>query len=102
MSARKTGSASRSGEGVREPGKGIWEGVGVLPTVSPVRFLLLGGCFDCSDFGFVREDGFELNFDLGLIGEGKGSVASAGISTTSGRPECGPRRLRIEEKCSQS
>ena len=38
---------------------------------------------------------------LGTEGRSCGE-ASAGISETSGRPECGPRRLRMEEKCSQS
>lgn len=37
------------------------------------------------------------------LGEGRSSGnASAGSSDTSGMPECGPRRLRMEEKCSQS
>jgi hypothetical protein len=37
------------------------------------------------------------------LGEGRScGGASAGSSDTSGRPECGPRRLRMEEKCSQS
>ena len=38
---------------------------------------------------------------LGTEGRSCGD-ASAGSSETSGRPECGPRRLRMEEKCSQS
>ena len=39
----------------------------------------------------------------GDLGEGRScGDASAGSSDTSGRPECGPRRLRMEEKCSQS
>lgn len=43
---------------------------------------------------------------VGLEGLGGGGmscdVPSEGSSHTLGKPECGPRRLRIEEKCSQS
>lgn len=39
---------------------------------------------------------------LGTEGWSGGGDASAGSSETSGMPECGPRRLRMEEKCSQS
>lgn len=60
-----------------------------------------GGCLEALgsallDLGLDREAG------LDLAGEGRISAESAGISTTSGRPEWGPRKLRIEEKCSQS
>lgn len=59
----------------------------------------LGGCLRA--FG----SGFDLGFarEAGLILGGEGGIsASAGISTTDGNPECGPRKFRIEEKCSQS
>lgn len=42
----------------------------------------------------------DLSFDCrGVGGDG---IASAGNSETSGSPEWGPRRFRIDEKCSQS
>jgi hypothetical protein len=42
-----------------------------------------------------------LGDNLGAGGR-SGEDSSGGSSHTLGRPECGPRRLRIEEKCSQS
>ena len=33
---------------------------------------------------------------------GASTTAGGGVSLTWGKPACGPRRLRIEEKCSQS
>ena len=57
------------------------------------------GCLEalgsCLALALVRE------VDLDLETEG-GTSVSAGISTTFGNPECGPRRLRMDEKCSQS
>ena len=51
----------------------------------------------------ARERALLAGLEEGLETEGRScGKASAGISKTSGRPECGPRRLRIEEKCSQS
>ena len=50
----------------------------------------------------ARERALLAGLEEGL-GEGRScGNASAGSSDTSGRPECGPRRLRMEEKCSQS
>jgi hypothetical protein len=72
----------------RERGFGAETGTGVSLAVETeaarVRALLIG-----------LEDG--------LGAEGRSwEEASGGSSETLGRPECGPRRLRIEEKCSQS
>lgn len=67
ISARKTGSGRGvdEGDGEREPGRGIWDGVDGLGSRSEVTNLLLGGCLEAifvSDFGFVREEG------LGFVG----------------------------------
>jgi hypothetical protein len=75
MSARKTGSV---GDGDRELGRGIWEGVGGFVESSvEVTSLLFGGRFDVtlvSTFGFARGEGF--------VFVGGGMSDSAGISTT--------------------
>lgn len=44
---------------------------------------------------------FGLEEDLEAGGRSCGTT-SGGSSHTFGKPECGPRRLRIDEKCSQS
>jgi hypothetical protein len=40
------------------------------------------------------------SFDIG--GRGEDAMGGAGVSRIYGRPACGPRRFRIDEKCSQS
>lgn len=95
ISARKTGSV---GDGEREPGRGIWEGVGgsMGSSVDTVG-LFLDVRFDAtleSVFVFARVVAFT------FIGDE--AYDSAGVSTTQGKPECGPLRFLIDEKCSQS
>ena len=68
-----------------------------------------GGGETTVDGGFDEDagvDGFDsLSFTRGTFFFGVAGVVGSGsarISCTMGRPECGPRRLRMDEKCSQS
>ncbi len=98
--AREDGAEDGGGDGEAEPGKGIWEGVrGVESSASTradtaVFFVSRLGGF--TGFAFAFESGF---LDTGE--EGK-DASGAGSSTMLGRPECGPLRFLMEEKCSQS
>lgn len=92
------GLSDNAGVGEREDGRGICEGVAV-----PVPVVVEAGggaravpvCFD----NFLGLKAYaDLSF-FGICGEGG---SEAGVSETFGRPECGPRRFRMEEKCSQS
>ena len=102
-------AVSGEGEGERDAGSGICEGVG-----GSSRVLLKLKVKD-DDGGIMGVGGvrvvtiglvlpFAFDFGLGFFGRG-GVVADSGdgsISETCGRPACGPLRFRIEEKCSQS
>jgi hypothetical protein len=88
FSERKPGASS---DGERNAGGGFCAGVPGMGAVVRV----------------VRADmGLALGLDLGLMrhtGEadaGKDNKMT-GTSCTSGKPLCGPRRLRIDEKCSR-
>lgn len=50
-----------------------------------------------ASFGFARDEG-----GFFFTGDGVITSESAGSSQTFGRPVCGPFKLRIDEKCSQS
>jgi hypothetical protein len=117
------------GDGEREVGSGIWEGVigrsgCVVDAVDMSCLFGGGGCFDAVGLVFdfpvpavvvvvvlLRAGSLSLGLEA-LVGEGiEGTEVeevegmeegSAGVSDTQGNPECGPRKLRIEEKCSQS
>lgn len=57
------------------------------------------------DWGFdVEGELFDESFSriLGTFGGDGGGWGYGGFSCTAGRPVCGPLRLRMEEKCSQS
>ena len=58
-----------------------------------------GGCLEALGSGLDLDLVRELSLDL--AGEGRTSE-SAGVWITFGNPECGPRKLRMDEKCSQS
>jgi hypothetical protein len=120
---RPGGSDGAGGEADRELGRGMSAGVGGATTGMTVA-----EDPDCRrdrevrrgrDRGFGAETGTGGSLEaeveaarwralLAGLEEGLGTEgrscgdASAGSSETSGRPECGPRRLRMEEKCSQS
>ena len=117
------GSDDGEGEADRELGRGMSAGVGRHttgttvaedPDCRSVREVRRG-----RDSGFGAETGTGGSLEVeveaargralfagleeGLGTEGRScGDASGGSSETSGRPECGPRRLRMEEKCSQS
>ena len=112
------------GDADRELGRGISAGVGGSATVG----IMVDDDADCRcalelrrgrDSGFGPETGTGRNLvaepepartrallvglEDGLGADGRSSgTESAESSHTFGRPECGPRRLRIDEKCSQS
>jgi hypothetical protein len=87
------------GEGEREPGRGIWEGVGGATIQLMREGLFLGLCFASALLAT-----FDLAFAIDFFGVGRvgGESVSTTTSTTCGRPTCGPLRFRIDEKCSQS
>lgn len=87
---RRDDVGSGSGEMDRDGGRGIWEGVGG----AGVGRRALDEVFDA-----LALDG---GFDFGLGGGGRSSMSTASISRTCGIPWWGPRRFRMEEKCSQS
>lgn len=96
-------SAEDRGDGERDIGRGICVGVGTIVS-SIFTFVLVNWPFlerlkatlD-SNFALARdESGFFFTGDCTIASE------SAGSSQTFGRPVCGPRKLRIDEKCSQS
>lgn len=98
-----TGDAREgNGETERDTGRGICDGVcgsdaSAWASAATLPFAL--------DSGFVLDSSFVFTFDTGFFtgtGEGGVDAAGAGVSMTLGRPECGPRRFRIDEKCSQS
>lgn len=98
-----TGDAREgNGETERDTGRGICDGVcgsdaSAWASEATLPFAL--------NSGFVFDVGFVFAFDIGFFastGEGDPDASGAGVSTTFGRPVCGPRKLRIDEKCSQS
>ena len=98
-------SEESTGEGERERGRGISVGAGG-GGVGEVAAIFTG--FD-ADLRFLRlvgvvafEDCLEVAFCFPFCGTGEGGPESPERSTTLGTPACGPLRLRIEEKCSQS
>lgn len=51
----------------------------------------------------VEGDSFSLTLGIAFLASGAaGGTDCAGASRTSGSPVCGPLRLRMDEKCSQS
>ena len=91
------------GDGERDIGRGICVGVGTVVS-SIFTFMLVNWPFlerlrvtlD-SGFDFARDEGgFFFTGDCTIASEWRGS------SQTFGRPVCGPLKLRIDEKCSQS
>jgi hypothetical protein len=114
---------SDGGEADRELGRGMSAGIGGAPAITAVDEEADGRCTRelrrGRESGFGAETGTEgslvaeaelararaLLFGLeeGLEGGGRScGNMSAGSSHTFGKPECGPRRFRIDEKCSQS
>jgi hypothetical protein len=81
-----------SGDDKCDAGGGICAGV---PGVGAVV------CVACADVGLAVGLGLGLMRHVGEGGAGKDDEAT-GASRTSRKPLCGPRRLRINEKCSQS
>ena len=99
--------SSAGGDGERDMGKGTCEGVRGSGAASWICVARLRTRFD-SGLRFTlglptsRTDAPGL-FLIGDMGDGGESLSSgAGDSTTFGSPACGPRRLRMDEKCSQS
>lgn len=91
------------GDGERDMGRGTWDGVrGAADSASRTADTFdLGLDAPCDSVGFAlaRKGGF---FLAGEGGNGGGGRLTAGDSTTLGRPVWGPRKLRMDEKCSQS
>jgi hypothetical protein len=84
--------SSASGDDERNAGGGTCAGVPGTGTVAHVARADAGLALGLS-LGLMRR--------VGEAGAGKDDEAT-GASCTSGKPVCGPRRLRIDEKCSQS
>jgi hypothetical protein len=125
--AYKSGGSdgSAGGEADRELGRGISAGVGGAATITGTAVDEEADCRSTRELrrgresAFGAETGTEGSFvaeaepararallvgledDLGAGGRSWAST-SAESSHTFGKPECGPRRLRIDEKCSQS
>ena len=86
------------GVGEREGGSGIWEG-------SDFDMDFRSDEVEGVDKEEDEEEGSR-NLTLGMtgffFGRGEFGRGCGGVSCTEGRPECGPLRFLIEEKCSQS
>lgn len=91
------GRRSCDGDGERdvdlEAGREVVDGVVTIDIVQGV--VALDATADASLRLTFRIDFF---FGVGVGGSTWGGISSS----TDGRPECGPRRLRMDEKCSQS
>ena len=96
--------ASVRGDTDREEGSGTCDGV---KRAVACEIVLDGLSEERLTFAFVAlfattlDGGFLRTGDEDSTGDG-GSSSSAGASCTLGSPACGPFRLRIDEKCSQS
>lgn len=91
------------GDGERDIGRGISVGVGTV--LSSVFTLVLTNWPFLERLRVTLDSGFALARDEGGFFFTGGTITaseSAGNSRTFGRPVCGPLKLRIDEKCSQS
>lgn len=86
-----------NGETERDTGRGICDGVCGSDAFARESAATLPFAFE-SGFPFT----FDSGFFLGSAGDGGLDSSWTGVSTTLGKPVCGPRELRIDEKCSQS
>lgn len=96
-------AAEDRGDGERDIGRGICVGVGTI--VSSIFTFVLANWPFLDRLRVTLDSGFALARDEGgFFFTGDGTIASewAGSSQTFGRPVCGPLKLRIDEKCSQS
>lgn len=96
-------SAEDRGDGERDIGRGTCVGVGTV--ISSIFIFVLANwpflerlkpTLD-SDFALMRDEGAFF-----FTGDCKIASVPGDSSQTFGRPVCGPRKLRIDEKCSQS
>lgn len=95
--------AEDKGDGERDMGRGICVGVGTM--VSSIFAFVLANWPFLERLSVTLDSGFALARDEdGFFFAGDGTIASesAGSSHTFGSPVCGPLKLRIDEKCSQS
>jgi len=95
--------AEERGDGERDIGRGICVGVGTM--VSSIFTFMLANWPFLERLRVTLDSGFPLARDEGgffLTGDGTTASESTGSSQTFGRPVCGPLKLRIDEKCSQS
>ena len=96
------GSGEPAGEGERERGRGISAGAGG-GGVGEAAAMFTGVDLRSLRLVAVAFRGWlEAGFCLAFWGIGEGAPVSPERSTTFGIPVCGPLRLRIDEKCSQS
>lgn len=109
------GDAWEKGDAAREVGSGISSGSCTEASVVSDAAALFGGTFsltfsasraflsvalDSRSRFFSRSRSFRASF--ARSSGGGGASVCAGVSWIFGSPVCGPRRLRIDEKCSQS
>lgn len=81
------------GDGEREYGNGIWEGVNGGSASGGLRWDL---CLD----GFAGEVTFALDLACGFFFSEDIAIGDEGSSSMQGNPTYGPRKFRIDEKCS--
>lgn len=97
------GSDESTGEGERERGRGISVGTDGVGEVAVTSAGFGVGLRSLRLVGVATLEGCLVGgFCFPLWGAGEGGPESPDRSSTLGIPVCGPLRLRMDEKCSQS